>query len=150
VLEVSLRGALSVPESDILEYPKLARAILALLEILFRNHIDSISSLSTDLFIQILNLTHMGLQSSDASICALCAGVIDHMATYYFLNIRKNKPAALQISEHLQSDSDITNQIMNTLFTQLLFSSHSNHWAVTRPILSLMLASEDSFDFARV
>jgi hypothetical protein len=27
----------------------------------------------------------------------------------------------------------------------LLLTSHANHWAVTRPILSLMLASEASF-----
>lgn len=28
---------------------------------------------------------------------------------------------------------------------QLLFASHANHWAVTRPILSLMLAQENLF-----
>jgi exportin-7 len=37
------------------------------------------------------------------------------------------------------------NLLMSTLFNFLLFSSHANHWAVTRPILSLMLASEDSY-----
>ncbi len=34
---------------------------------------------------------------------------------------------------------------MSTLLNTLLLTSHANHWAVTRPILSLMLASEASF-----
>ena len=34
---------------------------------------------------------------------------------------------------------------MNTLFNSLLFASNANNWAVTRPILSLMLANEASF-----
>jgi len=34
---------------------------------------------------------------------------------------------------------------MATLFNQLLFGPMSNQWAVTRPILSLMLASEQAF-----
>ena len=34
---------------------------------------------------------------------------------------------------------------MSTLFNTLLLTSHANHWAVTRPILSLILASESSF-----
>ena len=32
------------------------------------------------------------------------------------------------------------------LFNSLLFTSHANHWAVTRPILSLLLASNSSFE----
>lgn len=36
-------------------------------------------------------------------------------------------------------------QLMSNLFNTLLLTSHANHWAVTRPILSLMLASEASF-----
>ena len=34
---------------------------------------------------------------------------------------------------------------MATLMNQLLFASHANHWAVTRPILSLMLSQENIF-----
>lgn len=45
----------------------------------------------------------------------------------------------------MSSDPDLLNQLMSTLFNSLLFTSHANHWAVTRPILSLLLASESSF-----
>ncbi len=62
-----------------------------------------------------------------------------------FLNQRKDKPTVQLIRSHIASEPDILNQLMTTLFNSLLFSSHSNHWAVTRPMLSLMLASESSF-----
>ncbi len=43
---------------------------------------------------------------------------------------------------HLQAQPDLIFTLLSTLFTQLLFGT-VNHWAITRPILSLMLASEE-------
>jgi exportin-7 len=62
-----------------------------------------------------------------------------------FLNQNRDKPTVQMIRAHMLSEPDILNQLMSTLFNSLLFASHANHWAVTRPILSLMLASESSF-----
>lgn len=74
-----------------------------------------------------------------------CTAAIDQLATYIFLNQRKDKPAMRMLRQHIQSEPTMMNLLMSTLFNFLLFSSHANHWAVTRPILSLMLASEDSY-----
>jgi exportin-7 len=49
------------------------------------------------------------------------------------------------IRTHINYDPDILQQLMTTLFNSMLFASHANLWAITRPILSLMLASEQSF-----
>ena len=35
---------------------------------------------------------HEGLQSSDVTVCSLCASAVDHLATYMFLNQTKDKP----------------------------------------------------------
>ena len=53
----------------------------------------------------------------------------------------------MRIMEHLGSDPSVGNELISTLFNSLLFSSHANHWAVTRPILSLLLASEEAFNY---
>lgn len=79
------------------------------------------------------------------AVSALCAGTIDHIATFMFLNFNKEKPTVQMIRAHISSEPDILHKLMATLFNLLLFNAHANHWAVTRPILSLMLASEDSF-----
>ncbi len=76
---------------------------------------------------------------------AQCASTIDHIATYVFLNQNRDKPVAQMIRTHMASEADIWHQLMSTLMNQLLYASHANHWAVTRPILSLLLASEQSF-----
>ena len=70
---------------------------------------------------------------------------MDNLATYIFLNQTKNKPTVSQIRAHIAFEPDVLHQLMSTLFNTLLFTSQANHWAVTRPILSLLLANEQSF-----
>jgi len=83
----------------------------------------------------------------ETQICSLCAASIDHIYSYIFLHQRRGKPTVLRIQEHLASEPSLGNELIATLFNSLLFSTHANHWAVTRPILSLLLASEDAFTY---
>lgn len=83
----------------------------------------------------------------ETQICSLCAASIDHIYTFIFLHQRRAKPTVVRIQEHLASDPSIGNELISTLFNSLLFSTHANHWAVTRPILSLLLANEAAFTF---
>ena len=144
-LDVSLQMCLQIPLTDVMAYVKLSRAYFAFVEILFRNHLDVLSGLDSPVFIQLIRTNQEGLQSSDLHVSAQCASTIDHIATYMFLNQNKDKPTVRLIRQHMGSESDVLHQLMATLFNQLLFASHANHWAVTRPILSLLLASEESF-----
>jgi exportin-7 len=82
---------------------------------------------------------------TELTVSASCASTIDHVATYLFLNSNREKPVVQQIRQHAQAESDLFHQLMATLFNALLFGSQANHWAITRPILSLLLASESSF-----
>jgi exportin-7 len=50
------------------------------------------------------------------------------------------------IRTHIASEPEVLHQLMTTLFNALLFNTHANHWNITRPILSLLLASEASFN----
>ena len=82
---------------------------------------------------------------AELSVSAQCASTIDHIATYIFLNQNRDKPVAQRVRTHMASEPDIWHQLMSTLFNSLLYASHANHWAVTRPILSLLMASEAAF-----
>ena len=57
----------------------------------------------------------------------------------------KKKPTVLAIQAHVSTEPELLNTLMSSLFNTLLFAPHANHWAVTRPILSLLLASDQSF-----
>ena len=46
---------------------------------------------------------------------------------------------------HIVSDPGVVSQLMSTLFNSLLFAPNSNHWAITRPILSLLLLDHAAY-----
>jgi len=46
----------------------------------------------------------------------------------------------------LNAQPNFFSSLTTTLFNLLLFGAPQNHWAVMRPMLSLMLASESSFN----
>jgi len=144
-LDVALQMALSVPLDDVVAYPKLSKAFYGFIEILFRNHKRTVMALETSVLMQLMNAVHEGLQSSDATLSSLCANTIDHLATFYFNNIGKDKPEVINLNKHLAAQPNLFCSLTATLFNLLLFGAPQNHWAVMRPMLSLMLASESSF-----
>jgi exportin-7 len=120
---------------------KLSKAFYSFLEVLFKSHLNVLAKLDSPVFIQLVKMTHEGLQSSELAVSANSATTIDHIATYMFLNQRKAKETVVNIQKHLATEPGLLNELMNTLFNTLLFEKNSaNNWAVTRPILSLMLA----------
>lgn len=145
--DVALQLCLNIPLEDVLAYVKLSKAYFQFLEILLKSHLDVLCGLDSSVFIIIIRAIHEGLQSNETQICSLCAAAIDHIYSYIFLHQRRGKPTVRRIQEHLASEPSIGNELITTLFNSLLFSTHANHWAVTRPILSLLLASEEAFNY---
>ncbi|CAJ1968904.1 unnamed protein product [Cylindrotheca closterium] len=144
-LDVALQMVLSVPMEDINAYPKLSKAYYSFVEILFRSHRKTVFALDTSIFMQIMTTVHDGLQSSDPSISSFCANTVDHMTTYYFNNSGKDKVPMHNLNKHIAAQPNLFSSLTATLFNLLLFGPPQNHWAVMRPMLSLMLASESSF-----
>lgn len=86
------------------------------------------------------------MNKTDAQVTGLCSSTIDHLASFLFLNQNRSKPTVQRISMHMTSEAGVLSQLMNTLFNSLLFSPTSNHWAITRPILSLLLLDGGAFN----
>lgn len=144
-LDISLKMALSISLEHVIAYPKLSKSVFGFIEIIFRNHIKTTMALDTSVFMQLMNAVHEGLQSSDAQISSMCANSIDHLATFYYENSGKDKPEVHNLNKHLAAQPNLFSSLTATLFNLLLFGAPQNHWAVMRPMLSLMLASESSF-----
>lgn len=144
-LDVSLQMVLSVSVDDVIAYPKLSKAYFGFVEIFFRNHLKGVLALETNVLMQLMNAVHEGLQASDPTLSSLCANAIDHFATFYFENSGKDKPEVHNLNKHLNAQPNLFSSLTATLFNLLLFGAPQNHWAVIRPMLSLMLASESSF-----
>ncbi|KAE9603461.1 hypothetical protein Lalb_Chr11g0061181 [Lupinus albus] len=148
-LDAALKMTLSIPLSDILAYRKLTRAYFAFMEVLFNSHIVFILNLDTNTFMHIVGSLESGLKGLDTSISSQCASAVDNLAAFYFNNITMgeapNLPASINLARHIAECPNLFPEILKTLFEIILFEDCGNQWSLSRPMLSLILVSEQIF-----
>ncbi|OIV97529.1 hypothetical protein TanjilG_12286 [Lupinus angustifolius] len=148
-LDAALKMTLSIPLSDILAYRKLTRAYFAFMEVLFNNHIVFILNLDTNTFMHIVGSLESGLKGLDTNISSQCASAVDNLAAFYFNNITMgeapNLPASINLARHIAECPNLFPEILKTLFEIILFEDCGNQWSLSRPMLSLILVSEQIF-----
>ncbi|KAM0891884.1 hypothetical protein ACQ4PT_026106 [Festuca glaucescens] len=157
-LDISLKMTLSIPLSDILTFKKLSKAYYGYMEVMFNNHItiSSVLILDTSTFVHIVSTLESGLKGLDTGISTQCASAIDSLAAFYFNNITNitagdnpPSPAALNLARHIGEFPSLFPQILKTLFEIIIFEDAGNQWSLSRPILSLIMISEQMFSDLR-
>ncbi|KAL7225616.1 hypothetical protein ACSBR1_020889 [Camellia fascicularis] len=148
-LDIALKLILSIPLVDILAYRKLTGAYFAFLEVLLNSHVTFVLNLDTSTFRYIVGSLESGLRGLDANIISQCASAVDNLATYYFNHITVGEspttPAALNLAQHVADCPGVFPEILKTLFEIVLFEDCGNQWSLSRPMLSLILISEEMF-----
>ncbi|GAB4836168.1 hypothetical protein Ancab_001081 [Ancistrocladus abbreviatus] len=148
-LNIALKMTLSIPLADMLAFRKLTRAYFAFVEVLFNNHIAFTMNLDTSTFMHIVGSLESGLKGLDTNISTQCASAVDNLATFYFNNITMgeapNTPAAVNLARHIGECPTLFPEILKTLFEIVLFEDCGNQWSLSRPMLSLILISEQIF-----
>jgi exportin-7 len=148
-LDIALKMTLSVPLPDILAYRKLTRAYFAFIEVLFNNHLLFVLNMDTNTFTHIVSSLESGLKGLDSNISSQCASAIDNLAAYYFNNITMGEApstsAAINLARHIAECPNLFPEILKTLFEIVLFEDCTNQWSLSRPMLSLILISEQIF-----
>ncbi|XP_020249688.1 LOW QUALITY PROTEIN: exportin-7 [Asparagus officinalis] len=148
-LDISLKMTLSIPLADILSYRKLTKAYFAYVEVLFSNHISFILNLDTNTFMHIVGSLESGLKGLDTGISSQCAAAVDNLAAFYFNNITvgESPPSAVAVNlaRHIAESPNLFPEILRTLFEIVLFEDCGNQWSLSRPMLSLILISEQMF-----
>ncbi|KAL4292157.1 hypothetical protein GQ457_14G020780 [Hibiscus cannabinus] len=127
----------------------LTRAYFSFLEILFNSHISFILKLDAATFMHIVGSLESGLKGLDINISSQCATAVDNLAAFYFNNITMGEaptsPAAVKLAQHIADCPSLFPQILKTLFEIVLFEDCGNQWSLSRPMLSLILISEQIF-----
>ncbi|GMH18647.1 hypothetical protein Nepgr_020488 [Nepenthes gracilis] len=148
-LDIALRMILSIPLADILAYRKVAGAYFNFMAILLNSHIKFALNLDTSTFTYIVRSLGSGLKVLDSNIVSQCASALDHLATYYFNNIIMGEapasPAILNFARHVSECPDIFPDILRSLFEIVLFEDCGIQWSLSRPMLSLILISEEMY-----
>ncbi|ESQ40528.1 hypothetical protein EUTSA_v10012516mg [Eutrema salsugineum] len=148
-LDIALKMTLAIPLADILAYRKLTKAYFGFVEVLCGSHITFILKLDTATFMHLVGSLESGLKGLDTSISSQCAIAVDNLASYYFNNITMGEapssPAAIRFAQHIADCPSLFPEILKTLFEIVLFEDCGNQWSLSRPMLSLILISEQIF-----
>ncbi|KAF8784840.1 Exportin-7 like protein [Argiope bruennichi] len=158
-LNTFVKMLLSVPQSDMLHYPKLSQTYYVLLECLAQDHMNFLSSLEPHLFLYILSSISEGLSSSDTMVCAGCCAALDHLVTYIFKKVskagRKRRTSGTEQPEEetclrvLKQHPEILQQMLSTNLNIVIFEECRNQWSMSRPLLGLILLNEEYFNQLR-
>ncbi|GMH42848.1 hypothetical protein BSKO_10767 [Bryopsis sp. KO-2023] len=150
-LDISLKMALSVPLPDIIAYRKISKAYFSLLDVLCHHHIPVVAKCDRPTFSFIMTSLETGLKALEVSVSAQCATAIDNLAAYYFRHVVSaadvgNPPGAAQaLADHVRSWPEMFPSMLQTLFETVLFEECPSMWSFSRPMLSLILISDEHF-----
>ncbi|CAB1352222.1 unnamed protein product [Coregonus sp. 'balchen'] len=127
-LQTFIKLLLSIPHSDLLDYPKLSQSFYSLLEVLTQDHMNFIASLEPHVVI------------------------LDHIATYLFKQLSrstKKRPVAMATDDRflhiMQQHPEMIQQMLSTVLNIIIFEDCRNQWSMSRPLLGLILLNEKYF-----
>jgi exportin-7 len=148
-LEIFVKLLLSFQQTDLIVYSKLSQAYYGLLEILTADHMSFISMLEPQVFLYILSTISDGLASIDSIISTSCCTALDHIISYLFKCLSKqkrqqqNQQQVVPLIEVYQREPRVFQQLLTTLINIIVFEDCRNQWSMSRPLLGLILLNEE-------
>uniref|UniRef100_A0A669ETJ4 Exportin 7 n=1 Tax=Oreochromis niloticus TaxID=8128 RepID=A0A669ETJ4_ORENI len=151
-LQTFIKLLLSIPHSDLLDYPKLSQSFYSLLEVLTQDHMNFIASLEPHVVMYILSSISEGLTALDTMVCTGCCSSLDHIVTYLFKQLSrstKKRPAPMATDDRflhiMQQHPEMIQQMLSTVLNIIIFEDCRNQWSMSRPLLGLILLNEKYF-----
>ncbi|MEQ2158735.1 Exportin 7, partial [Goodea atripinnis] len=148
-LQTFIKLLLSIPHSDLLDYPKLSQSFYSLLEVLTQDHMNFIASLEPHVVMYILSSISEGLTALDTMVCTGCCSSLDHIVTYLFKQLSrstKKRPAPMATDDRflhiMQQHPEMIQQMLSTVLNIIIFEDCRNQWSMSRPLLGLILLNE--------
>lgn len=143
-LQVFLAILANVQKSHLLSYPKLTISYFTLIETMSLVQIDFLANLTTPLFGYVLETISEGFLSPETSIQTSCCVFLDTFLSYVFRSVKKkNAPASLMAN--VSKYESLFRQILVNLLNSIIFAECKNIYAVSKPLLGLILLNENQF-----
>ncbi|XP_037791669.1 exportin-7 isoform X1 [Penaeus vannamei] len=170
-LHTFVKLLLSIPQSDLLVYPKLSQTYYVLLECLAQDHMNFLSTLEPNVFLYILSSISEGLSAIDSTVagktpptiqylnpsaehtmvCTGCCATLDHIVTYLFKCLhQKSKKGTVDLESDalvrvMKHQPSILQQMLATVLNIIMFEDCRNQWSMSRPLLPLILLNNEYF-----
>lgn len=87
--------------------------------------------------------------TADAMVCTGCCTTLDHILTFLFKKLSKNKGLPLSPSHRthflsiLELHPEILQQMLSSVMNVIMFENCRNQWSMSRPLLGLILLNEE-------
>ncbi|RWS05952.1 exportin-7-like protein [Dinothrombium tinctorium] len=159
-LNIFIKLLLSIPQPDLLNFPKLSQTYYVLLECLAQDHMNFLANLEPHVFLYILSSISEGLNALDTMVCTGCCATLDHIVTYLFKWISKSTKKTRSVNASivregetclkvLEMHPEILQQMLSTILNIIMFEDCRNQWSMSRPLLGLILLNEEYFQQLR-
>lgn len=149
-LEMFIKLLLSFQKTDLLIYSKLSQSYYSLLETLTADHMAFVSMLEPQVFMYILSSISDGLSAVDSVVSTNCCSSLDHILSYLFKMLSKQKRQQQQQQQQqpsvllqvYQQQAQVFQQVLTTVINIIVFEDCRNQWSMSRPLLALILLNE--------
>uniref|UniRef100_A0A7S4KJ54 Importin N-terminal domain-containing protein n=1 Tax=Guillardia theta TaxID=55529 RepID=A0A7S4KJ54_GUITH len=153
-LNIVLQLSLSIPMQDLMAYSKVMRGYFPLQEILCHNHTTYLCLLETPVFLQIMSNIQYGLKwvtpPHDMSVSSDCAAALYHIAEFRFRASKKDAQALTSLDRHIAERPQMFGQLLALLLEAVVYDDCPNQWALSRPMLALILTNEEAFEHIKL
>ena len=141
-LETALQLALSIPDTDLQAYPKLSRAFYFFMHVMSKNHLKSLVGIPAQHWQRIMVCLREGLEVTDQTVVNHASYAVDAIATAFVQHARKDDETGTKLRAQVAGDPAVFDELMKLLFQLLMFGEASTQWALSRPMLPLILAAD--------
>ncbi|XP_062503145.1 exportin-7-like [Corticium candelabrum] len=154
-LNMFVKLVISIPQNDLMHYPKLCQAYFNLLEVVAQDHMNFFASVEPQIAMYLLSSINDGLSSLEMSICTGCCATLDYVVTYIFKSLMKHKVTSGRNEESspilriLDLHPEVLHQMLSTIMNIIMFEDCRNQWSMSRPLLGLILLAEKHFEQLR-
>jgi len=130
----------------LLAHGQVMRGYFPLQEILCHNHMSYLCMLESPVFIQIVSNIQYGLKwvnpPHDISVSSECASALYHIVEFRFRGSKKEQQALAALQSHIDTNPQMFGQLLALLLETVVYDDCPNQWALSRPMLGLILTNE--------
>lgn len=145
--ETFFKLVLSTPYADLMAYTKLSKAYYALLVLMTRDHMRSISRLDAQSFTYVSGTVLEGLRSPESALATQSCSTLDSIITFAVTGRLKARPdaEALAVFDLINASMDLYAQMLRDLLGTIVFEECKHQWSVSRPLLGLVIVLPSVF-----
>ncbi|KAM7455267.1 hypothetical protein BLSTO_03980 [Blastocystis sp. subtype 1] len=146
VLSMYLQIVIRTPFDQLSQWPKYETAVFNFLDVLFSDHLATVTAIGTESFITIMGSICHGISSFNLEVVKSSAHILDTVASYLYFNQYKNTEVISNIKRILVAQPNFWDVVMTSVLDAFIFGPSVTCWDLSRPIFSIYLVKREALD----